>query len=236
VRYRSMIRQWAWSRAAFPAPVHAHGAHETVIDTLGPKADVYRGMAIEEWGALRKRTDVQVAMFTGTISVLLLVLGIATFLTIHDLSAIGVGLLGLGYSWSVFWPLRDRWRAWRSIGEVSLAMPDLNIVPGQLTSCTVHITPRRDATLQEVNLLFEHVHSRSGGSLSAWQVDVPIPDSQLRRGVEMHLDAEIMLPPGVPPSYFDVSGTRQWTITGTVLLTNGSRWVRDYPVMVYPTP
>jgi len=55
--------------APFPAPSEVH------IDSLGAKADVDRGMAPKQWGPLRRRTDVRLAMFTGSLSIVLLLAG-----------------------------------------------------------------------------------------------------------------------------------------------------------------
>ena len=193
-------------------------------------------MALEQWGPLRRRTDVRLAVFTGSLGVILLLVGVITLVLMHDLNAIGVGLLAVGYCCSVLWPLRDRWRAWRRIGAVALDMADLNIVPGEASPCEVVITPRRDAALKEISLILDYRESRSMIGGSAWQVDVPIADPMLRVGIPAIFKADIVLPSGVPPSFFDSSRTRQWTLTGVVVLANGSRWEREYPVMVYPTP
>jgi hypothetical protein len=193
-------------------------------------------MALEQWGPLRRRTDVRLALFTGSISVILVVAGSITLVLMRDVNAIGVGLLGLGYCYSVLWPLRERWRAWRRIGAVALDMADLNIVPGDPAPCDVVITPRRDASVKEICLILDFRESRGGGGTSAWQVDVPIADPLLRAGVSAVFSADIVLPPGVPPSFFDSGRTRQWSVTGVVTLVDGSRWEREYPVMVYPTP
>ncbi len=209
---------------------------EVSIDPLGAKADVYRGMALEQWGPLRRRTDVRLAVFTGSIGLILLTVGAITLMLMHDFNAIGVGILGLSYSYSVLWPLRDRWRAWRRIGAVALDMVDLNIVPGEPSRCDVVITSRREVTLKDISLILEYRESRSTVSTSAWQVDVPIANPSLRAGVTAEFSADIVLPPGVPPSFFDSSRTRQWGLTGVVTLTDGSHWEREYPVMVYPTP
>jgi hypothetical protein len=193
-------------------------------------------MALEQWGPLRRRTDVRLAIFTGSISVLLVAAGTITLVLMRDLNAIGVGLLGLGYSYSVLWPLRDRFRAWRQIGELALDMVDLNIVPGIASPCAVMITPRRDAEVREITLLLAYRESRSGASGNAWQVDVPVADPTLRAGEPSVFSADIILPTGLPPSFFDSARTRQWSVTATVLMVNGARWEREYPVMVYPTP
>jgi len=65
---------------------------------------------------------------------------------------------------------------------------------------------------------------------------VPIPDSRVPAGAEVQFAADVVLPPGVSPSWFDSSGTRQWSVTGTVTLTDGTQWQRAFRVMVYPTP
>jgi len=77
-------------------------------------------MAVEEWGPLRRRTDVRLALFVGFICLILIIVGVATLLLKRDVSAVAFGVFGLAYSWSALWPLRDRWRAWRAIGDVSL--------------------------------------------------------------------------------------------------------------------
>jgi hypothetical protein len=193
-------------------------------------------MAVEEWGPLSRRTDVRLAMFTGSISVLLVIAGSITLVLMRDLNAIGVGALGLWYCYTVLWPLRARWTAWRAIGGVALEMTDLNIVPGELTTCTVRIDPRHEGVVREASLVFGYRDSRSGPAPGAWQIDVPLTDAQLRPGTPWSATADVMLPPGVPPSFFDSRHTRQWSVTGIVELTDGRRWQREYAVMVYPTP
>ncbi len=197
---------------------------------------MYRDLAVEQWGPVLRRTDVRQAVGIGLSGLVLLVVGAVTVVIMHDPTAIAAGIFFVGYGVSVLWPLRARWLAWRVIGDVSLQMSDLNIVPGDLSPCAVNIIPRRDGMVQEMTLLFEYRESRGGGGPTAWQVDVAVPDPQLRPGVERAFPAEILLPPGVPPSRFDAGWTRQWTVSALVRLADGSRWERVYPVLVYPTP
>ncbi len=207
-----------------------------VTDPLGVKADFYRDLALQDWGPLMRRTDVRQAIAIGIMGLLLLVAGSVTVVIMRDLTAIAVGIFCVGYSYSVLWPLRARWNAWRVVGDVTLEMADLNIVPGDRSRCAVRIVPRRDAEIQEIALLFEYRESRSVGGPTAWQVDVAVIDPRLHAGVERLFVAEILLPLGVPPSRFDTSWTRQWTVSASVQLRDGSRWERDFPVLVYPTP
>lgn len=209
---------------------------EATIDPLGVKADFYRALALEHWGPTTRRTDVRLAVYVGVIGIALLVAGVPTIVLMHDLNALVGGLLAIGYAYSVLWPFRDRWRSWRRAGTIALEMADLNIVPGELTTCTLVIAPRRDATIVSATLEFEYRDSRAGAGPTAWQVDIPLADPLLRRGIPASYSADVVLPPGVPPSRFDGGWTRQWSVTAVVSFADGSTWERAYPVMVYPTP
>jgi hypothetical protein len=209
---------------------------EVRIDPLGEKADFYRALAVEQWGPVTRRTDVRLAVFIGVIGVVLVVAGGVSLVLMHDLNALVGGLFGVGYSVSVLWPFRERWRQWRDIGTVTLDLPDLILVPGDLTAGTVRIEPRRDLVLSDIALVFEYRDSRSGQSPSAWQVDAAIADAQLRAGTTAAFPVELMLPPGLPASRFDSAWTRQWSITVIVSFTDGRRWQRELPVLVWPTP
>lgn len=200
------------------------------------KADFYRALALEQWGPTTRRTDVRLAVFVGVIGFALLVAGVPTIVLMHDLNAFVGGVLAVGYACSVLWPFRERWRSWRSIGTIGLEMADLNIVPGELTTCTVAIVPRRDALLTSITLDFEYKDSRAGAGPTAWQVEMTLGDPLLRRGVPSSYSADVVLPPGVPPSRFDAGWTRQWSVSALVNFADGTNWQREYPVLVYPTP
>lgn len=176
------------------------------------------------------------AIVIGVIGVALLSAGIFTVMLMRDLNALVGGMLAIGYSASVLWPERARWKSWRSIGILSLEMDDLNIVPGEISTCRIRAEPRSDGIIKEIAVVFGYRDSRGGAGASEWQVDFAAPDPQLRAGVAATFIAEVMLPPGVPPSRFESGFTRQWTVTGVVTLIDGRSWQRDYPVMVYPTP
>jgi len=52
-------------------------------------------MAVEEWGPLRRRTDVRLALFVGFICLILIIVGVATLLLKRDVSAVAFGVFGL---------------------------------------------------------------------------------------------------------------------------------------------
>ncbi len=213
-----------------------HPHREANIDPLGRKADVYRSLAREQWLPLTRRPQVRVAIFCAVVGLILLALAVPSILYTYDPTALWVGLLMLGHAVNELRPVWPMWVAWRRIGNVRLVVHDLNVIPGESFICTVEMTPRRDGQIREALLLLEYRDSTSGPGQTAWQVDVPLADTQLHAGVTTLLTAEVILPPGVPPSRFDAGWTRQWNLSGLVRLTDGRTWERAYPVMVYPSP
>ena len=206
------------------------------IDPLGIKAATYRRLAMEQWGPLRQRTEVRLAIITGVCAVLMLLAAAPSLIWTADPTALGVGSLLLIHTAMELRPFRDRWHAWRTIGSIRLEVPTIDLVPGQGTPYMVRLVPRRAGQLQSVSLHFAYRESRSHPSATVWEVDAVLPSATLavQQGCDVAID--VVLPLGVPPSRYDDQWMRAWTVTAAVTLTDGRYWRREYPVMVYPGP
>ncbi len=191
---------------------------------------------MEQWGPLRQRTEVRLAIITGVCAVLMLLAAAPSLIWTADPTALGVGSLLLIHTAIELRPFRDRWHAWRTIGSIRLEVPTIDLVPGQGTPYVVRLVPRHVGQLQSIALHFAYRESRSQPSATVWEVDAVIatPTLVVRQGCDVTVD--VVLPPGVPPSRYDDQWMRAWTVTAAVTLTDGRYWRREYPVMVYPGP
>jgi hypothetical protein len=211
------------------------------MDTaLGPKTGFYRSIAQEKWRPLLRQPEVQIAIGVLCTAIFIIsVSGILIWKSGEAFAEILFGFACLGWSINQLWVRAPAWQSWRAIGNVELVAHDIAMRLGEPWACAVRITPRRAHTITSCTLTAwtsDSRHAKNGAPTGqAWAFDVPCAPPDPPRGAITQYDAivELPLPPDAAPSYFGAF-TRRWTITAELTTASGTRWRRDYPVLVFP--
>jgi hypothetical protein len=228
--------------------LHRHGGPRhnstdtSLMDTaLGPKTAFYRSTAAEQWRALPRQPEVQLAVGVGVVALFIItVSAILIYVSGQAFAEILFGIGCLGWSIGQLWQRVPAFVAWRRIGAISLVAPTLEMRQGEPWRCAVVVRPRRALVVTSCTLTAWSLDSRQGrgggAPGTAWAFDVLVAPVSLGAAATTQWDTsmEIPPPPDAAPSHFGSAWTRRWTITAELTTSDGAHWRRDYPVLVFP--
>ncbi|MCU0622980.1 MAG: hypothetical protein MUF53_03840 [Gemmatimonadaceae bacterium] len=206
---------------------------------LGSKEAFYLDLIRDAWAPLTARREVRQATWVLLIGLFCIGGGGYAMLVSADFTPFFAGLAFTGWGGHTLWQYRGALAAWWRIGPTRLEFTAGALVTGEIGTFELVVSPRRRGEITGAALTLWCRDSRGPAASSPWHqglvYDAAIPPAvPLAPRTETRVPLLVALDPAAPPSRFERDYTRQWFATCEMVLADGRRWTREYPVVVQP--